>query len=395
MPPRALLFDLDGTLIDTNHQHVDAWRSAFAAFGIALGSDLISEQIGKGGDLFVSALLGAEAEKKDGDALRTAHRVAFHERFIYAAPAWLPGAKEMLAATRAAGLRAALATSTDAADLSFLEARMNVRFDELFDAVVTADASIPSKPEPDILVRACDELGLDPLACAMVGDSLHDATAARRAGLAFLGVTSGFVSAKRFDEAGARFVCPSLIDLAASLTDACASAWPSRVDFHARTLEQMMRVALGEAQRGVAEGEAPLGAAIFDSAGKLVATGHNRAIATGDVTEHAEIDALRALARAGMRLGRGATLVSTLEPCVMCLGAAMMNCVDVVVFGLRAPADGGTRRICVPRSPENSLPRVRGGILADEAFRAFERWLAGSAAPNQRAYAEQLLRETM
>lgn len=394
MPARALLFDLDGTLIDTNAHHVEAWCETLAAFGIALAPDLLAQEMGKGGDILVPTLLGPETEQKHGDAMRRAHGIAFKELLSRTAPRWLPGAREILADARRAGLRTALATSTGAADLAFLEGRLDVRFASLFDAVTTADDAERSKPEPDILDAAAKKLGVHPLACAMVGDSLHDATAARRAGMGFIGVTTGYVDAARFDEAGARFVTPTLVELAQELPAALDCAGRSRVAFDDPELERMMRVALQAADEGAREGEAPIGGAVFDADGRLLASGHNRAIASGDVSAHAEIDALRRVAASGKRLGTGATLVSTLEPCVMCLGAAMMASIDVVVFGLRAPADGGTRRVAAPRSPENDLPRVHGGVLAGEARRAFERWLAGSPNPKQIPYVEQLLRET-
>jgi membrane protein len=394
MTPHGILFDLDGTLLDTNTQHVEAWCEALAAFRVALAPDRLGEEIGKGGDILIPTLLGPETERAEGEAMRRAHQMAFRELFSRGAPRWFEGTEAVLAAARRAGLRTALATSTGKEDLAFLEERLGVRFESLFDVVVTATKGEPSKPEPNILEKACEQLGLHPLQCAMVGDSLHDAEAARRAGLAFLGVTTGFISAPRFREVGARFIASGVGELAAKLPEALAAAWHSRVAFQRAEVERMMRVALDAAEEALDEGESAIGAAFFGADGELLMKGHNRVLATGDLSDHAEMDALRALARAGKKLGPGATMVSTLEPCVMCLGAAMMSAVDVVLFALRAPADGGTRRMSVPRGPQNVLPRVRGGILAAESRQAFQRWLDRGGEPAQRPFVEQLLRET-
>src|SRR2546423_8486746 len=85
-------------------------------------------------------------------------------------------------------------------------------------------------------------------------------------------------------------------------------------------------------------------------------------------------------------------LVSTLEPCVMCTGAAMVSAVDTIVYALRAPADSGTGRVRPPQSPESQMPRIVGDVLARESRELFERWLReGHVNPQQRAYVEQLL----
>ena len=88
---------------------------------------------------------------------------------------------------------------------------------------------------------------------------------------------------------------------------------------------------------------------------------------------------------------RDLVMVSTLEPCVMCTGAAMEAAVATVVFGLRAPADSGTGRVRPPQSPESATPEFIGEVLAVESRRLFEEWLAQHAGSPQAAYVEQLL----
>jgi tRNA(adenine34) deaminase len=88
---------------------------------------------------------------------------------------------------------------------------------------------------------------------------------------------------------------------------------------------------------------------------------------------------------------RDLILVSTLEPCVMCTGAAMESAVDTIVYGLKAPADSGTGRVEPPQSPESQMPRIVGDVLADESRKLFKEFLKTATNPKQRAFAEQLL----
>src|SRR5205823_9932442 len=79
MPVRGVIFDLDGTLVDTNHDHVEAWRRAFAAAGFDVPAGRIIPQVGKGGDQLIPAVLGEEAAERHGDALRRGYAESFRE----------------------------------------------------------------------------------------------------------------------------------------------------------------------------------------------------------------------------------------------------------------------------------------------------------------------------
>ena len=193
---------------------------------------------------------------------------------------------------------------------------------------------------------------------------------------------------------GSRSIARDLGHLRSSLGEATAAASRGKVSFDRSVMEALMGHALDAAREGMSRGELPIGAALFNGSGSLLAPGHNRACETGDCTAHAEIDAFRRASASGKEIGQGAILVSTLEPCVMCLGAEMMLGVDVVIYGLKAPADGGTERIHAPRSPDNVLPRVRGDVRAAESRDLFVTWLARLGTPSQRQYVEQLLAET-
>ena len=131
----------------------------------------------------------------------------------------------------------------------------------------------------------------------------------------------------------------------------------------------MMRIALQSAQQAVASGDIPVGAAIFNSSGELISTGHNERELNNDPTAHAEIVAIR---RASEKLGSwrldAHTLVVTLEPCAMCAGAIAQSRLDTVVFGAWDEKAGAVGSVWdLLRDPRSSFrTEVRAGVLAEE-----------------------------
>src|SRR5688500_1386142 len=103
----AVIFDLDGTLVDTNHQHVEAWRRAFDRFGYTVSPDRIFIEVGKGGDQLIPHLLGREADKNHGDALREAHPGEFARLADAQGVRVFAGAVELVEEVRRRGLRTA------------------------------------------------------------------------------------------------------------------------------------------------------------------------------------------------------------------------------------------------------------------------------------------------
>ena len=171
MTLRALLFDVDGTLVDTNEAHVSAWLDAFAELDYRVGHDRLALEMGKGGDLLVTSVLGRDVERLQGDKLREAHGKAFHARIEREGVKLFPGVDELVEAVRAHGLRTAIATSASREDLGRIERLIGRSFATLVDEVATGDDAAISKPAPHVVEAACAKLGEDPLACAMVGDS--------------------------------------------------------------------------------------------------------------------------------------------------------------------------------------------------------------------------------
>lgn len=199
----AMIFDVDGTLIDSNAAHVEAWRRTFAHFGYTVDPARIAPEIGKGGDKLIPDLLGEAAARKDAEALQQAHgpeflRIAADSHFRV-----FPGVALLFHALRERGLRTALATSAKQEHFAALQRSAGIDLHALADVVITSSQAEETKPDPDIVLAAVEKLGLTPAQCAMVGDTPHDAEAAGRAGVLFLGVVCGGWSAAALRKAGA------------------------------------------------------------------------------------------------------------------------------------------------------------------------------------------------
>lgn len=399
MPLDALIFDLDGTLLDTNATHVDAWTQGLSEHGYRFSSERIAPEIGKGGDMLLPTLLGDTAAERDGDAIRDAvsrefRRLAKARRFRV-----FDGVEELLRVLRARGLRLALATSAAEGDLETMMESAGTDLRTRFDAVVTKSDVESSKPEPDVVLSAARKLGLSPAQCAMVGDTPYDATAARRAGVITLGVaTSGLADAatleKRLMTAGARRVWRDAAHLLEELELALRIASPSRVRLAREQQDSLMREALAAARDGMAHGEAPIGCVLANGDGEIIARANNEMLGSKNKTAHAEIVAFARAAGKAPLESNDLLLVSTLEPCVMCTGAAMVSGVDTILYGLRAPADSGSGRVSPPESPDSQMPRIVGDILAAESRALFEEWLRNGAAEPGASYGRQLLSQT-
>jgi membrane protein len=388
----ALIFDIDGTLIDSNPAHVEAWRIAFERYGYRVGRDRIEVEVGKGGDKLVPSILGREADEKDGEVLREAEPEEFAKIGRARGFKPFPGAVELLRTLRERGLKIVLATSSNRKQFDTLQECSGVDLERASDVLATADDAAESKPSPDIVVAAVRKAGLSPAQCAMVGDTLYDMEAAKHAGVIGLGVLTGYQSAQTLKESGARAVYDDLAEILAKLDEALRRASPAPISLTSSVMERLMHSAMVEARRGLAAGEAPIGCVLADGEARIVARGFNRLNETKDPTAHAEMVTFRAAAGGKIpEEARDFILVSTLEPCVMCTGAAMEAAVDTIVYGLRAPADSGTGRVDPPQSPESQMPRIVGGVLAGESRALFEAFVKVAENPKQRAFAEQLL----
>jgi len=220
MAVRGIIFDIDGTLVDTNLAHVEAWRRAFQRLGYDVPTERIVPEIGKGGDLLVPSVLGDKAEKRDGDALRKAQKEAFLEIAAQERFRVFPSVSELFQALRERKIRTALATSSDKKHLKATCESAGIDLPSLADVLVTKDQAEASKPEPDLVIVAWEKLALPPTECAMVGDTIYDAQACQGAGVVFLGLESGGTTAETLMEAGARGVWRDTRQLYADLDHA-------------------------------------------------------------------------------------------------------------------------------------------------------------------------------
>jgi len=383
---------LDGTLVDTNEMHVRAWRTAFESRGYKIAEDRIRTEVGKGGDKLVPDILGDEADRRDGDALRDAQPKAFEKLANAESIRPFSKAKELLDALRQRRLRTALVTSSGTNHLDVIEQCSKLEVRKLVDEVITSDDAKNSKPASDPLAAACRKLKLSPAQCASIGDTIYDATSARAAGVVCIGLLSGYNNSDQMRSAGARLTYSDVADLRDHLDDALARSSPGKAHLTHDAMESLMRQALEVAREAMRNDEAPIACLIARGDLQVVAKAHNRQNATQNKTAHAEIAAFAEAAGKVPLDARDLVLVSTLEPCVMCHGAAMVSSVDTIVFALRAPADAGSQRIDCPTSPESQMPRIVGDILADESRRLFEEFLKTNPRDDQRRFVEQLLR---
>jgi HAD superfamily hydrolase (TIGR01509 family) len=217
-PTPSFLFDLDGTLIDSVYQHVIAWRAALSEIGIDLSVWLIHRRIGMSGGLFVHALLretGRSLSPQDIRDLQLAHAAEYRKQM--ASVTALPGARELLAALTAAGVRWGIATSGYAATARPALELLGLPEDT---PMVTRDLVRHAKPDPDLFVAAAALLGVDPRHTMVVGDSVWDLLAARRAGALGIGLQSGGYGREELERAGAYRVYADPAEMLARLDEA-------------------------------------------------------------------------------------------------------------------------------------------------------------------------------
>ena len=199
------IFDVDGTLVDTNYQHAVAWFRALRRYDITRPLWRIHRGIGMGGDLFVSAVGGREVEEAHGDDLRQAWAEEFDELIGEIQP--FEGAHELLAEVKKRGFRLVLASSGKTEHVeAFLDL---IDGKSLADAWTTSDDVQQSKPEPDLVSAALGKV--EGASGIMVGDSIYDAQAAAKLNIPTLGVRTGGFSVGELQEAGVLQVFDSLV----------------------------------------------------------------------------------------------------------------------------------------------------------------------------------------
>jgi HAD superfamily hydrolase (TIGR01549 family) len=208
---QAFLFDLDGTLVDSVYQHVLAWQDVLDEVGIDLAVWRIHRKIGMSGGLVANALLretGREVTVEEAARLRKLHADAFQRRVGQVRP--LPGARELLGYLTEIKVPWSIATSgyleTAGPSLELLGVPEGV-------PVVTRDQVAHAKPDPDLFLAAAEQLGVDIADSVVIGDSVWDLLAARRARALGVGLLSGGYGQDELERAGAYRVYEDPADL--------------------------------------------------------------------------------------------------------------------------------------------------------------------------------------
>ncbi|MBX9579426.1 MAG: HAD family hydrolase [Gemmataceae bacterium] len=197
---RAVIFDIDGTLVDSVPLHARAWQEALKHFGFDLTDEQCWEQIGKGADQLLPALIPPEIAERSEEEISDYRSKLFKDKYLPRVKAF-PAVRELFERLQADGKRIALASSAKGDELEAYKRIAGI--DDLIEAETSSDDADQSKPHPDIFHAALDRLGNpDPAVVVVVGDTPYDAEAAGKAGLRTVGVLGGGWPAEKLKAAG-------------------------------------------------------------------------------------------------------------------------------------------------------------------------------------------------
>jgi HAD superfamily hydrolase (TIGR01509 family) len=184
---RAVLLDVDGTLLDSNDAHARSWVEVFVRHGMPIGFERVRALIGKGGDKLLPELTGIDADSPRGKELSAERRKLFLEKFL---PTLRPtrGARALIQQLKAKGVSVVIATSANGKELAALLRQAGV--DDLIERATSSDDGA-SKPDPDIVRAALEEAKVAAEDAVMVGDTPYDIEAAKRAGMRTIALRCG------------------------------------------------------------------------------------------------------------------------------------------------------------------------------------------------------------
>jgi HAD superfamily hydrolase (TIGR01509 family) len=203
----GIIFDVDGTLVDTNYQHALAWYQAFRQHDVHLPVWELHRHLGMGGDQLVASVAGDDVEAEIGDDVRAAHD-AIYMTMIQSVSVF-DGARELLEDLKGDGFRVVLASSAKEREIDHYLDLLDGR--EVADSWTTSDDVEQTKPEPDLVLAAREKLGEGD--AVMVGDTPWDVEAARRAGVPTIAVLTGGFAEAELRDAGAVEVFRSIAEL--------------------------------------------------------------------------------------------------------------------------------------------------------------------------------------
>lgn len=196
---RGVLFDVDGTLIDSSYIHTISWWGAFRQYGYDIPMASIHHFVGMGGDRLVDNLLPSGRDKDEDKEIMASHGALYASHWPSLRA--FDGARDLLAACHDAGLAVALASSARKKDLQVMKSILDC--ESAIDGATSANDAKESKPSPDILVAALGTIGVEAADAVFVGDAVWDMKAAAALGIPAVGVTCGGIGVDRLREAGA------------------------------------------------------------------------------------------------------------------------------------------------------------------------------------------------
>jgi HAD superfamily hydrolase (TIGR01509 family) len=206
--PAAVLFDIDGTLVDSNYLHVVAWMYAFQAAGCQVEAWRIHQAIGMDSSKLLESLIGDDAERLS-DQLKDVHSARYKELSSLLQP--FDGARELLREVFARGTKVVLATSAPPDELEMLRDLLDV--EDAVNTVTNAGDVETAKPAPDIVAKALERSGVAASDAVFLGDAVWDVKASAAAGVTCVAVTSGGVHKEELRQAGAAQLYPTVRDL--------------------------------------------------------------------------------------------------------------------------------------------------------------------------------------
>jgi len=184
----ALLSDIDGTLVDSNALHAEAWRRTFEHFGIQVRMDEAWSQIGKGGDKLIPVFVKEEDRDRLQKEMEAFRKQVFHRDYMPRIVAFSKS-RDLFAKLKQSGIRIILATSSDEEDVATYKRIIGI--EDLVDAQSSASEAKESKPEPDIFAVALKKAGVSADRAIALGDTPYDAEAAGKLGIRVIGLTCG------------------------------------------------------------------------------------------------------------------------------------------------------------------------------------------------------------
>lgn len=208
---KAVIFDVDGTLVDSNDLHVEAWREAFRCYGKEVSFEDVHGQMGKGGDQLMPVFCTEDELERFGGELERRRVELFTSDYLPRVRPF-PRVRELFERLKADGLQLALASSAKEEELE--QHKKSLRVGDLLEAATSADDAERSKPHPDIFEAALAGLkGVAPGEAVVVGDTPYDVEAAAKAGVRTIGLLSGGFPEEALREAGAVAVYQDVSDL--------------------------------------------------------------------------------------------------------------------------------------------------------------------------------------